>query len=343
MRYFVLLGLLIIPFIAHAQPVTPKEYGLQEFSFNHKKLGLIRFYVDTNGIQVKAPLFIETNGSGGLPLCLYVEGKKFVTTSITFNSALLEQTKQKYHYVILGKPGTAFCDSVRIAVDVPEFQRDPQIVTRSYPYSTEYTERLSLDWRVEATKAVISYLIKNKFWDRSKIVAYGYSEGGQVVPALAVADKRITHQIPVVGSGLNQFYNDILDWRFKAMSGQLTHRQAQDSINLYLATVRTIYQHPNETKAQFAGHSYKRWASFGSSIAFENLRKVNIPIYLLVATADKNSPIYSLDYIQLDFIRLGKRNLTYEPCVGCNHYLLQTQGGQSVDYNQRILDWVDKN
>ncbi len=69
-----------------AQAVHPEGYGLKEFSINHKKLRQIQFYVDTVNIRQKAPLFIEINGSGGLPLCLYLKGnrlKKALTNPVT--------------------------------------------------------------------------------------------------------------------------------------------------------------------------------------------------------------------------------------------------------------------
>lgn len=330
-------------FTALAQSVTPDEHGLKEFRIEDKKLGLINFYVDTTNLKGKSPLFIETNGSGGMPLCLYIKGKKFVTTSTSFSSLLLDKTKDKFHYVILGKPGTAFCDTLDLNMGVEEFQKNvSRAVTLNYHFSPEYTKRLSLYWRVEATKKVIAYLIKQGFWDHTKLIAYGYSEGGQVVPALAVAEKRITHVIPVVGSGLNQFYGDILEWRIKAQHGEISQQAAQDSIVSYMTKVTDIYRNPNDVTKEFGGHSYKRWASFGSSIPFENLRKLNIPIYLISASADHNSPIYSLDYVWLDFVRLGKNNLVYETCVGCDHYLNNNDSKSKVDYIQKILDWLDK-
>lgn len=346
MKFLLAVLLLIItPLISNAQPITPGDYGLREFSINHKELGLIKFYVDTTNIKTKAPLFIETNGSGGLPLCLYIKGKKFASTSMTFNREIFEKTRKKYHYVILGKPGTPFCDSVGIDATLDEYQRNPSLI--DYKVSDEYTKRLSLDWRVEATKTVVTYLAKNNFWDQSKLIAYGFSEGGQVVPALAVADKRVTHVVPIVGSGLNQLYNDILAWRFKAQSGAISHQEAQDSIAVFLNKIKDIYQHPDDTQKEFGGHSYKRWASFGSSLPFENLQKLTIPIYLIAATADLNSPVYGLDYVQLDFIRLGKKNLTYDPCIGCDHYLNTVDDGKLVNhfaaYFQRILDWIARN
>lgn len=324
-----------------AQPLTPEDNGLKEITLKDQKLGLILFYIDTVNIRKKAPLFIEVNGSGGLPLCVYIKGKGFSATSNTFNAAVITATKKNFHYIILGKPGTPFCDRINTNDDAKHY--DLHALIQNYKYAKEYTERLSLDWRVRATKRVITYMIRHNLWDRTKIVAYGYSEGGQVVPALAVADKRVTHIVSVVGSGLNQLYDGITAWRIKAAKGEVTQQQAQDSIDANLKEIKEIYRHPENTKMQYAGHSYKRWASFCKTPPFEELRKLSIPIYMIVSTADNNSPIYGLDYVQLDFIRLGKTNLTYVPCVGCDHYLNSTENGNETsngDYLAKILKWL---
>lgn len=325
-----------------AQSVTPNAYGLKEFLITDKKLGLIQFYVDTVNIVRKAPLFIEVNGSGGLPLCLYVQGKKFVTTANTFNEELFSKTKDRYHYIILGKPGTSFCDTLNLDLSVTEYQKNPSQVIFAHKPSREYTKRLSLYWRVQATRAVIRYLIKDGFWDKTKIVAYGYSEGGQVVASLAAEDKRVTHIASVVGSGLNQLFDGIIKWRIKAAKGELSHHQAQDSVEISFRRIAEIYKKPTETNKETGGHSYLRWASFGTTIPFEQLRKLTIPIYMVAASQDDNSPIYGLDYVRLEFLRLGKTNLVYDTCVGCNHYLADPEISKpdSASYVDKILAWV---
>jgi len=325
-----------------AQPTKPSDYGLKAFSIKDNKLGLISFYVDTTGISQKAPLFIDINGSGGMPLCIYVKGKGFSALSNTFSPDNLAKIRNRYHYIILDKPGTPFCDTVTTSQSAKEYNLHE--VLENYRFSDEYTRRLSLQWRVDATRKVIAYLLKHKYWDHTKIVAYGYSEGAQVVPALAVEDKHITHVAAIVGSGLNQFYDFIIRWRIKAAKGELTQQQAQDSIDAALKNIADIYDHPTATGKEFEGHSYKRWASFCAQAPFEQLRKLTIPIYMVAATADSSSPVYGLDYVPLEFLRLGKKNLTYEACVGCNHYLASTEDGKQVshDYLEKILDWVDK-
>ncbi|QHV95692.1 alpha/beta hydrolase family protein [Spirosoma endbachense] len=327
-----------------AQSVTPDGYGLKEFSIHDQKLGLIRFYVDTVNIRRKAPLLIEVNGSGGLPLCLYIQGNRFVTTPITFNEELFSKTKDRYHYIILGKPGTSFCDTLNLDLSVSAYQKNPSQVLFAFKPSDEYTKRLSLNWRVQATQTVISYLLKHGFWDQSKIVALGYSEGGQVVPSLAVEDKRVTHIAPIVGSGLNQLYDGIMNWRIKAAKGELTPQQAQDSVEASFRGIAEIYKNPTATDKEIGGHSYLRWASFGTVVPFEQLRKLSIPIYMIAASQDGSSPIYGLDYVRLEFLRLGKTNLVYDTCVGCNHYLVSPESSKTVgpSYIDKILAWVQQ-
>lgn len=345
MRTLILIvSLLLLKNAMIAQSVTPDGYGLKEFSINDKKLGLIQFYVDTVNILRKAPLFIEINGSGGLPLCLYVQGNRFVTTPITFNEELFRKTRDKYHYIILGKPGTPFCDTLNLNVSVEEYQKNPSQVLFSYTPSGEYTERLSLAWRVQATQKAISYLIDKGFWDQTKIMAFGYSEGGQVVSSLAAEDKRVTHIASVVGSGLNQLYDGIMGWRVKAARGELTQQQAQDSVEASFRRIAEIYKNPTATTKEVGGHSYLRWASFGTVIPFEQLRRLSIPIYMIAATQDDSSLIYGLDYVRLEFLRLGKTNLVYDTCVGCNHYLVSSESKtNSPSYIDKILVWVQNN
>lgn len=344
MKYFVLFLFIQFFTIVNAQPTKPEEYGLKSYTISDKRLGAIHFYVDTTKIDKKQPIFVDVNGSGGYPLCIYVQGNGFESLMNSFSTSNLNQTREKYHYVILDKPSTPFCDTVKTNQTRTGF--DANSIIRNYRPSRGYSQNFSLSWRVDATKAVLSYLIKNKFWDQTKIIGYGYSEGGQVVPALASSDKRITHIIPVVGSGLNQLYDFILNFRIKARMGQISDRQAQDSINNYTQKIREIYKNPNDTERMFEGHTYKRWASFGNSISFELLRKLNIPIYVIAATRDTSSPIFGLDYIQLEFIRLGKKNLTYEVCVGCDHNLIRVANEKPDNQNNyfhKILDWIDKN
>jgi hypothetical protein len=109
----------------------------------------------------------------------FIKGKGFGTTFNTYNEGLLAATKANYHHVILGKPGTPFCDSISTSGGLKDL--DAGGLISGYKFSEEYTRRLGLDWRVQASHKVIGYLIRHGYWDKTKIVAYGYSEDAQVV------------------------------------------------------------------------------------------------------------------------------------------------------------------
>lgn len=338
------MSLILSGFSICAQPVYPEDWGLKRFTIKDKSIGPIGFYVDTTNIKRKAPLLIYVNGSGGYPLCIYVERKGSSQINTTFHTDILELVKKDYHFVVIDKPGLNFCDTIQIA-------STDSLSLENYETPAYYNEKLSLPWRVNSIKAVISYLIKNRYHDGKKIIAWGFSEGGQVVPKLADEDKRITHVVSVVGAGLNQFYDFITSVRVKVAKGELTHQQGQAEIDELNKTFKAIYADPNSTTKFFSGHTYKRWASFCGDVPLQHLSKLTIPIYMVVGSADSNSPIYGLDYVPLEFSRLGKRNLTYEVCVGCDHFQTiidrtdEKKRGKNVggEINARILEWLVRN
>ena len=327
-----------------AQPLKPVDYGLKHFTLEDEVLGTVSFYVDTTNLTKQAPILLSINGSGGVPLCLFVRNEHAGKFFNTFDTYLLSKTASNYHFMVLDKPGTPFADS--IIVEDEDFAEALQ----TYEFSEAYHQKLSLDWRVNATRKVLDFLIRKGYYDQTKVVAWGFSEGGQVVPKLAAEDKRITHVVSVVGAGLNQFYDDMTRYRVKADANEITHQQAQDSINAKLAIIQDIYAHPYATNRFYAGHTYLRWASFTAVDPLEYLKKLTIPIYMLVGSADENSPIYGLDYVPLEFLRLHKTNLTYEVCVGCDHFQNREVmvDGEEVteslgeEYMVKILDWLEE-
>jgi dienelactone hydrolase len=276
-------------------------------------------------------------------MVFFNEGDSFAFTTSTFDTDLLRDKAQEYHVAMIDKPGLSFCDTIRTN------ERDPYKILENYSPPDYYIQNLSLDWRVQSARAVISFLIKNGYFNSTKIVVWGFSEGGQVVPKLAAEDKRITHVVSVVGSGLNQFYDNIISARIKVAKGEYTHQEAQSEVDGYLSTFKEIYKNPAATDRTFSGHTYKRWASFCAEDPFVLLTKLSIPIYMLAGSADNNSPIYGLDYVPLEFARLGKENLTYDVCIGCNHFqtVVETTDenlkGKSLGdaYRKKISLWLN--
>ena len=92
----------------------------------------------------------------------------------------------------------------------------------------------------------------------------------------------------------------------------MTHQEAQAAVDSLFTIYKKIYNDPNSTGKWYYGHPYKRWGSFCNDIPLEHLVKLEIPIYYLNGSIDRSTPILEADYIMLEFLRLGKTNLTYK-------------------------------
>jgi hypothetical protein len=69
------------------------------------------------------------------------------------------------------------------------------------------------------------------------------------------------------------------------------------------------------------------------------------------ASADRNAPILQADYVMLEFLRLGKTNLTYHVLPGCEHWLYEVvvEDGKEKHVSRReeafkiVSDWIMSN
>jgi hypothetical protein len=98
----------------------------------------------------------------------------------------------------------------------------------------------------------------------------------------------------------------------RAERGERSPIEAQEEIEQLIQSAKEIYSEPESTDKFWMGHSYKRWASFGSSAPLEHLLKVKSPIFVACCSLDKNTSILSADYIPLEFAKRGRNNLTYK-------------------------------
>jgi dienelactone hydrolase len=306
MRFYWVIFLLFLSHVSPGQPTKPADYGLQAFTMHDKALGDIHFYVSSKGIDRKKPVILALDGSGHFPLATFVQLRKSAFVFNSFDNDILALADQ-FHVVFISKPGTPFCDTItadRESMTPPE-------AARLLQPSAEYRLRSGLQWRADASSRVIDYVCKHLPVDRSKIIAYGYSEGAQVVPKLAVMNRRVTHCAAIAGSGLNQFYDFITAVRMKAAAGLITQHAAQQQVDSLFAQFAAIYAAPNDVDREWENNSYKRWASYCSDIPLDNLVKLNIPVFIAACSADQNSPVYGLEYVRLEFLRLGKKNLAF--------------------------------
>jgi hypothetical protein len=342
MKAIILLVPLFIAQSVFAQGVTPKDWGLKEFHIAQEQLGDIYFYVSEKGIDQEKPLLFIAQGSGGLPTMILVQYGEKSKQLGTIPPDLITKFSDQYHVAYIGKAGTPFCDTVK----VEEFK--PLEILENYQPTEEYIRKCGMEWQIEASSTVIDTLCNMLPVSRHKIVALGISEGGRIVPRLAVRNNKITHLVSIVSEGLNQFYSSIINARIDAAAGKISHRQAQAIVDSLFAIYERIYRDPHSTEKSWYGHPYQRWASFCTDIPLEHLVKLDIPILMLNGSADRNSPILQADYVVLEFLRLGKSNLTYRVLPGCEHSLYEVvvENGEEKGISHRdeafnmVADWI---
>ena len=300
--------LCILSAITHAQEITPEQLGFIESKLTTKELGEVNYFItQSDNSDKKLPLLVYLDGSGAFPLFQQVE--QGIASTLVIN---YQQLKQNYRIVLISKPGVPFIDTVgRNANGFP-----------TYDSPKEYIEKISLKWRVESANLIIQDIINKHDIDTSKIVVFGFSEGAQVAPAVAANNKAITHLLLFSGNGLNQLFDPIVNARMKSQRGQISEQSAQKEIDSLFEQYKDIYKNPNSTNKTWWGHTYKRWSSFANTSPLESLVDLDIPIYLANGSLDENS-VLSADYLNLEFIKKGKTNLTYKTYSGYDHQFNQ--------------------
>lgn len=318
--------------------LSPEKLGYKSYAIDDKKLGKVNFYLKTEAEDAQRPVLLYLDGSGPYPL--FQKMTKGYGSTVPFGT---KEVTVKYDLVLISKPGVPFVDEVT---------NDPKTGMPIYAAPDEYKKRLSLDWRVDAAKRVIDELTGKLKRKPAKIVVFGLSEGFQVGAKLASVDKRVTHAALFVGNGLNQFYDFLAFERQRAERGEISADEAQKYIDQLMTAYRDIYANPTATDKEWFGHTYLRWASFTNFSPTEGLVNLNIPIFIAACSKDRNSSVLSTDYLNLEFIRRGKTNLTYRVYPydhSFNEYRTDESGkvtgatSHMKDVINEALVWVEKN
>lgn len=320
-----------------AQQLSPEQLGFAGASIEHPDFGTVNYYISSNAIDQKKPVLLYLDGSGAYPLFQYTS--RGIGSSVLIDFRTLSET---YHVVLISKPGVPFIDSVR---------QDASTGYPIYPAPEEYTSRLSLDWRAGAAHHVLNALIQDYKVDMRKVAVVGISEGFQVGAKLATLNTHVTHLVLIVGNGLTQCFDFIIQNRLDAQSGKITDAEAQANIDSLNAVFNDIYAHPYATDKQWYGHTYLRWSSFCGNNPTENLMSLDIPIYLVAASNDRNTSVLGTDYLYLESIRLRKTNITYRVYPydhGLNEFVRDAEGKivSVTSHMQEILRegiaWLDQ-
>ncbi len=320
----------------NAQSYTPESFGFKPYSFKDNELGTVNYYVSLNKIETPKPLLVYIDGSGATPIFSVLnkqDGSTRISSGIPFN---IQKLSDQFHVVVISKPSIPFVDCLMVE-SMKEFKK-------TYQVSPVYKKMLSHSWRVNSASKIIDTLVKELPIDKNEVIVFGYSEGGMVVPKLALVNKKVTKVVNIVGGGLNQFYDLILEQRINAQKGEITSLQAQTVIDSLFIEFEAIYNNPQAIDKEFWDDSYLRWASFCTDIPMEDMTKLDIPILIISAGKDPKSPILGLDYVKIEFMRLRKTNLTYKVYPNCDHYFYDMidKKDRLDEMMKYVLTWIEE-
>lgn len=185
--------------------------------------------------------------------------------------------------------------------------------------SDEYGISDNVETRSKDNIDLLKWLVKQSFVDESKIATAGCSEGGYVSARIALESKIPTHIGSFSGVGPSQMYDFLIFtrglWKSPNETPQKTEQRVSDLMDQY----RDIFKNPSATNNGFLGHPYSKWIDNFKSSSLEDILKVKKPIFMANASGDESTPIESADFVEIEFIRHGKNNLTRKTYPGLDH------------------------
>lgn len=301
---------------------------IQEFKVPRQDGSNIECYIcsESTDISVK-PTVILLDGSGGRSVfTIEMDGdKKRVYTPFLLHH--LKEYVCKWNIIVFQKYGVSLNDTEKEA------------------YSrTEFIENYNREKRVEDADNVIEYLYKKGVCKDAELLVIGHSEGSGVAPGAAFVNKKITH-LGLFGAGAGHGPLDcFINLRKDFSSGKINEDEFNEKYKYYAESFSDVYKHKDSLEKYFWGHTYKRWASFSNSTLLNELLSLDIPIYLGIASHDRNAPAEGSDLITSEFIKAVKTNLTYKHYMNCDHGFIRNNGDEQLNLQQEaakdIINWV---
>ncbi|MEL6558544.1 MAG: hypothetical protein AAFQ94_10190 [Bacteroidota bacterium] len=324
--YFTILPLLLFS-SALAQDVAPtndevlKKFGFTEFFTIIEEDTTFFYYHQSPGTNpTKLVLYLQ--GTAPDPLFSVEKEKKKFATYRWFPGDY-KLLGEEYGYVIIAKSGISS-------------------IQRKEPANyKKYHQLNSLDHRVKQADTVINFLIDKVAKEVNRIIVYGHSEGAPVAAKLGTINRRITHLGFWAGNALPDFYDFALFTNKAVAQKSISTSEAKKNIEELITEFKKISDNRNSTVAESKNdYSNKRWWSY-SEPPINNLLKIDIPIFVQVAGKDESAPIESTYLIPLEFIRLGKENLTYEICAECDHGFVVGEKDMWNEIFLKFINWAD--
>lgn len=300
------------------------------FSIKLNKSDTVNFIVTDTTFTQKKPTIVFLQGSLPIPIVIqYRANYTQLTFLANFN---YQEFVDKYNFVIISKPHVPVIAHEETLNSDYEYVPDLNFPKK---HSLEYTNDNYLDMYVKRTSAVVDFLRKQKWVDKSNISLVGHSEGALV--AISTYEKKPKHIKAVgflSGSVDGGFSIGIVNERKQQITKKQSALDTQNKINGYWNAWKDYTK--GIDNYNFGKSTLRNWASTSRSFR-ENLVKMKKPLFLAYGTEDYPKCI-GYDVLPLYFELEGKSNYKMHPVIGSGHNFNELDA--NGEYNG-IDHWTD--
>ncbi|MCA0383020.1 MAG: hypothetical protein LCH58_12815 [Bacteroidetes bacterium] len=316
MKSLILLAFFFLSTSLFGQNKRPEDYGFRHLQTIYKDDTVDILIKSKKGEEKKPkPLFLFCQGSLPQPLIKYDEQGMYGV--FPFNP---DSLTNHYHLAIISKPFTP------LIADKKSLAEDFTYVDSTGKFSKKYLERNLLDYYVNRNIYVITFLQRQPWISKSKLIVAGHSEGSTVAAKLALSFPKVTELIYSGGNPLGRILTIVERQRANETD---TTKYAEDVIKNW----ENIVAEPTNTDAS-NGDTYKATYEF-SIPPIQYLQRLKIPVLVCYGTKDYSSPFN--DYLRIEMIRQKRKNFTFKAYVGTEHNYFPLKANGEPNYD--IFNW----
>ena len=162
-------------------------------------------------------------------------------------------------------------------------------------------------------------------------------------PGVAVASPRVTHLALLGASATHGLTGSLNSNRNRLRSGAISAEEFGERYDTLVEQFRSIRENPDSLDG-YQDHTYRRWSSYVFGQVLDDLVRIDMPIFLGIASEDTQAQPFGADLVVNEFLRRGKRNLTYLNYVGYDHGFATGEGDEAELHQdvvlQDVLHWL---
>lgn len=311
MKYRFLFILFLLAITINAQK-RPEDFGYNLIELPYQKDTVKIIVHSKKGEETKQkPLFFFCQGSLPQPVLKY--DHRGLYGFLPFED---DELLEKYHVVIVGKPGIPVIADASTLGSNYTFQIDGK-------YPLAYSNNNNLEYYTSRNLWILNKLLKKSWIAPNGLVVAGHSEGTYIASKMAITNKKVSRLILSSGNPYGRITSILAQDRYTGND--------ESTLDYWKA----IVEDKNETGNNGTSDSYKTTYSFSTPIN-NDLLNLKIPVLYCYGTKDWSTP-YN-DLFQTEAIRLGKENFTFLAYRNTEHNYFPVNDKLQPDYN--IYNWT---